>query len=162
MTTTTLARRLQWGRWGAVLVLLLVVGAVLSGCGRAAAATGSPTTGNSTSAATQTNEGGEVIFRVTWQGPEGGPVFKVAMDTHSVDLDGYDLGQLAVLRADDGRELQPSAWEAPKGGHHRTGTLTFPTTGDDGKAVVGPDTPGFELIIRDVAGVPERVLRWTQ
>ena len=140
----------------------MLAGAVLSSCGLAAGNSGSPTVANSPSAVTQTNEGGEVIFRVTWQGPEGGPVFKVAMDTHSVDLDGYDLGQLAVLRADDGRELQPSAWEAPKGGHHRAGTLTFPTTGDDGKAVVGRDTPGFELIIRDVAGVPERVLRWTQ
>jgi hypothetical protein len=73
---------------------------------------------------TQTNEGGQVTIKTTWQGRGAGPVFAVVMDTHAVDLDGYDLKQLAVLRTDDGREVQPIGWDAPKGGHHRSGTLT--------------------------------------
>jgi hypothetical protein len=83
------------------------------------------------------------------------------MDTHAVDLDGYDLGQLAVLRVDDGDAIQPSGWEAPKGGHHRKGTLTFPSATSDGRDVLGAETGTVELIIRDVAGVPERSFRWT-
>lgn len=83
------------------------------------------------------------------------------MDTHAVDLDGYDLGQLAVLRTDGGREVRPSGWDAPKGGHHRSGTLTFPATAADGSPLIGPTTRAIELVIRDVGGVPERRFRWT-
>jgi hypothetical protein len=110
---------------------------------------------------TQTNEGGQVTIKATWQGLSAGPVFDVVMDTHAVDLDGYDLTQLAVLRIDGGREVQPAGWDAPKGGHHREGTLTFPTTAADGSPLIAPGTRTIELVIRDVAGVSERVFRWT-
>jgi hypothetical protein len=30
-----------------------------------------------------------------------------------------------------------------------------------GKLEIGPNTAWIELVIRDVAGVPERVFRWT-
>ncbi len=144
-------------------LLALLLGLVLSGCtaGSLATGTGAPRPG-SQGDLTQISDDGQVVVKATWQGPDAGPVFTIALDTHSVDLDGYDLAQLSVLRVEDGREVQPSAWDAPKGGHHRKGTLTFPTAGADGNDIVGPGTPGFELIIRDVAGVPERVLRWTQ
>ncbi len=64
---------------------------------------------------TQTSEGGQVTIKVTWQGLEAGPVFTVAMDTHSVNLDGYDLGQLAVLRTASGQEIKPLSWGGPAG-----------------------------------------------
>jgi hypothetical protein len=82
------------------------------------------------------------------------------MDTHSVPLDGYDLRQLAVLRTDQGIELTPNGWDAPVGGHHRKGTLTFPATASDGQPVLTTTTREVELVIRDVAGVPERSFRW--
>lgn len=110
--------------------------------------------------ATQTNEGGQVTIKATWNGVSAGPIFNVVMDTHSVDLDGYDLTQLAVLRV-DGREVQPVGWDAPKGGHHREGTLTFPTIDVDENLLIAPSTRTVELVIRDVAGMPERVFRWT-
>ena len=97
---------------------------------------------------------------VTWGGKETGPVFRVVMDTHAVDLDGYDLRQLAVLRVADGQEVRPSGWDAPKGGHHREGALTFPATFADGSPTLGPSTGTVELVIRDVAGVPARTYRW--
>jgi len=78
--------------------------------------------------------------------------FRVAMNTHSVNLD-YDLTQLAVLRTERGDEVAPSRWDGPRGGHHVRGTLSFPA----------PDLRGVrwvEVLIRDVAGVPERVFRW--
>ncbi len=102
-----------------------------------------------------------MTIEVTWQGPHAGLNFEVAMNTHSVNLDGYDLAELAVLRTDRGQEVRPSRWDAPAGGHHRRGTLTFPDRTPDGRPVIGPDTAWVELIIRDVAGVPQRVFRWT-
>ena len=83
------------------------------------------------------------------------------MDTHAVDLDGYDLRLLVALRTDQGREVRPSGWDAPKGGHHRQGTLTFPTTTTDGSPLLEPDTHTIELVIRDVGGVSERIFQWT-
>jgi hypothetical protein len=153
-------RRLSWA-----IPLLVVV--VLAGA--AIWFWSAPTTPRATTApaktlsagATQTNEGGEVIIAATLQSSGAAPIFDVAMNTHAVDLDGYDLKQLAVLRIDDGREVQPASWEAPKGGHHRSGTLTFPAAGADGMALIAPGTHTIELMIRDVAGVPERSFRWT-
>lgn len=112
-------------------------------------------------AMTQTNEGGQVTIKATWQGRSAGPIFDVVMDTHAVDLDGYDLTQLATLRIDGAREIQSTSWDAPKGGHHRAGTLTFPAKAPDGSAQIAPDTRTIELVIRDIAGVPARVFRWT-
>jgi hypothetical protein len=143
---------------GGLLVLLLIgYGAWTT---RAPAQAPISTAQNSAaSELTQTSTGGQVTLKAAWGGASAGPTFDVAMDTHAVDLDGYDLAQLAVLRV-DGREARPTSWDAPKGGHHRQGTLRFPATGADGAPLVGPDSRAVELIIRDVAGVPERVLRW--
>ncbi|MBN9392843.1 MAG: hypothetical protein J0I20_32730 [Chloroflexi bacterium] len=116
--------------------------------------------GNST--LTQTSEGGQVTLKVTWQGLEAGPVFTVAMDTHSVNLDGYDLRQLAVLKTASGQEIKPVSWEAPAGGHHRQGTLRFPAalaTAD--QPVFGAPTGSFQLVIKGVGDLPERVLAWS-
>lgn len=110
--------------------------------------------------ATQTNEGGQVTVKVTWQGREAGGAFRVVLDTHSVNLDGIDLKQTAVLRIDGAREARPLAWDAPKGGHHREGTLLFPDLADDGSPLLGADARTLDLVIRDVAGVKERVFRW--
>lgn len=122
--------------------------------------------------ATQVVEGGQVTVAVTWPGTFGSgasaggtagvqPVFTVAMDTHSVNLDVIDLTRLAVLRTDEGREARPTEWNAPKGGHHRQGPLVFPAATGDAVPLLGADTHGLELTIRDVAGVPERRFRWT-
>ena len=112
--------------------------------------------------ATQASEGGQVTIKATLQNTSPRPVFKIVMDTHAVDLDGYDLSTLAVLRTAQGQTIQPTGWEAPTGGHHREGMLTFPATTADGSTIMGPDTRTVELIIRNVAGVPERTLTWTR
>lgn len=147
------------------VVALLVLGLVASGCGRSApAAVAPPPSGGAPSTAfdaPQVHEGGQVTVAVRWAGPDAGLVFQVAMDTHSVNLDGYDLKALAVLRTDAGVELRPSGWDAPPGGHHRSGTLTFPAQTPDGKPVLAPGVGGLTLILRDIAGVPERTFQWT-
>lgn len=110
--------------------------------------------------ATRSDTAGQVTITVTWQELGIGLIFRVVMDSHTVDLDAYDLQQLAVLRTDQGREVTPIAWDAPAGGHHREGTLTFPTATTAGELVIDADTRVVELIIRDVAGVPVRTFQW--
>ena len=146
-------------------VLTVALALILAGCGGAnSASDGGETTARSdgaeASAATQRSESGEVTVEVVWKGRSAGPIFDVTMDTHSVDLDGYDLEKLAVLRNDRGKEVRPSGWDAPKGGHHREGTLRFPEKAPGGDPIIGPDTREIELIIRDVAGVAERKFEW--
>lgn len=147
-----------------VIPIVIVTVAVLIGAGirLLSTATGvQPPPAPAASAADQTriSEGGQVTFKASWAGPAAGLVFTIVMDTHAVDLDGYDLAQLATLRVDGGPELTPVSWEAPAGGHHREGVLTF-SDEQGGKPVIGAQTRTIELIIRDVAGVPERVLAW--
>ncbi len=71
---------------------------------------------------------------------------------------------MALLRTSQGQEVRPIKWEAPKGGHHREGSLSFPVSGPDGQPLIlaGPDTRSFELVLQGVGGVPERVLTWNQ
>ncbi len=111
----------------------------------------------------QKSEGGSVTIVVTWpaQQPSGDSLrLAVAMDTHSIELDRYDLTELATLRDNSGRQVAPTAWDGPAGGgHHRSGALVFPSTAN-GKSLVDSDTKYIELVIRDMANVKERVLRW--
>ena len=110
--------------------------------------------------ATLVDEGGEVTVTTTWEAPYRSLAFTVALDTHSVDLDGYDLRDLASIRTASGTELEALDWDAPKGGHHRQGTLIFPTQNPDGSDVLGPVDRTLTLVIRDVAGLPERTFTW--
>lgn len=105
----------------------------------------------------QSNSEGAVTIAIKWMGiKDGSLLFDVSMDTHSVDLDQYDLGKLAVLRDDEGNEYRPISWRSPPGGHHRSGALAFslPASLSQGKVNY------LELVIKDVAGIKERVLRW--
>ena len=107
----------------------------------------------------RTSDAGSVTVDLTWDGSKAGPVFKVVLDTHSVDLDGFDLAKLAVLRTDGGIEVAPIAWDAAKGGHHREGKLSFPAT-VDGRPLLDEAVRGITVIVRDVAS-PERSFQWT-
>lgn len=141
-------RRQQWTR----LLLSGLVGVVLAYTPPAAAQGVEET---------QTNRDGPVTVAVTWPGPTAGLVFKVVLDTHSVDLDRYDLAVLALVRGDQESEVPPISWDAPLGGHHREGSLVFPDAQSDGTPVIGPDARSLELVVRDVGGIRERVFKWT-
>ncbi len=104
---------------------------------------------------TQTSDGGQVTAVVDWAGPVGGAVFDVTLDTHSVDLDALDLSD-AILRNDRSETLTSQPWAAPKGGHHREGTLTF--EGDSSPFLAG--AKWVELVLTGVGDLPERTLRW--
>jgi hypothetical protein len=104
--------------------------------------------------ATQAVADGGVTVKVTYLNPKGsdGARFQVALDTHSVNLDSYDLKTVSVLRDDAGNTYSPTAVENKGSGHHRETTVSF--------AKVASGTKRVELVIKDVAGVKERIFRW--
>jgi hypothetical protein len=108
---------------------------------------------------TLVDEQGEVSVAVTplnLSAPADSLEFEVALDTHSVDLT-MDLVTLATLTTDSGRTVEPTLWEAPQGGHHVSGVLSFPTEIDGTSLLDG--TSRLTLTIRDV-DVPERSFAW--
>ncbi len=114
-----------------ILVVLVALPLLVGACaGTTAAPTAAPTaipSGTTDSAArgeVQTSDDGQVTVVATWAGPAAGATFDIKLDTHSVDLDALDLAD-ATLRNDRGETLRALPWAAPKGGHHREGTLAF-------------------------------------
>ncbi|MGE5219778.1 MAG: hypothetical protein ACM3SP_22485 [Chloroflexota bacterium] len=103
---------------------------------------------------TRTNSGGGVTVSVTPldSTAQGDLRFQIAMNTHSVALDGYDLKSLAVLRDGAANIYHPTSVETKGSGHHRQATLTF------GKPKNG--VKHIELVVKGVAGVHERVFQW--
>jgi hypothetical protein len=99
------------------------------------------------------NDAGRVVIDVTPLTLSGDAwEFEVAFNTHSVNL-GFDVTEVGVLRCDQGQEYTPTAWDGSgPSGHHRSGVLKF--------AALDHPTSFVEIVIRDVAGVPERVFRW--
>lgn len=103
----------------------------------------------------QTNSGGGVTAKVVYLNPGTAeePRFQVVLDTHSVNLDAYDLRSITVLRDDSGKTYTATRVENKGSGHHRETTVSFPKITQDARRV--------ELVIKDVGGVKERVFRWT-
>lgn len=97
---------------------------------------------------------GGVTVEATWLGvqDDGRLAFRVALDTHSVDLAKFDLVTNAALRDDSARELAPSDWrDERRDSHHRSGVVRFP-------APPGGTSARLTLVVRNLAGVAERTL----
>lgn len=141
-----------------VVAIPLAVAVLVAACGSTTAAspagvgTASPAAGSGLGE--QRSEAASITIAASWLAT-GAPAIRVVMDTHSVDLDGFDLAMLARARLDGGPWVAPSAWDAPKGGHHREGTLAFAAL--DRASLEAARL--VELEVRDVA-VPSRILRW--
>jgi hypothetical protein len=82
--------------------------------------------------------------------------FSVGLNTHSVDLS-MDLASLATLEADTGLGVWAVLWDAPSGGHHVSGVLSFPTLVDGEQLLEGASH--LTLKIQDV-DAPERNFTW--
>ncbi len=104
--------------------------------------------------APQEKSGGEIDVTIT---PEvlivgQSPRFKLEFNTHSVELD-FDVSKVGELSDESGKINKESIWEgSPSGGHHRSGTLTFPAPLSETKTIT--------LTIRDIAGVSRREFTW--
>ena len=105
-------------------------------------------------ALTRTHAGGGVTAKATYLNPGGteDTRFEISLDTHSVDLDSYDLKSLSSLRDDSGKVYQPTKVENKGSGHHRQLVLVFPKP--------APGNKRLELVVKDVAGVKERSFVW--
>lgn len=107
----------------------------------------------------RTSEGGSVSVDVTFENPqtrEKDPlVFEIAMNTHSVNLDTYDLPKQAILKTSDGRQFKDFTEETKGSGHHRTIYLKIKN-----KGIITSKTKSLELVLKDIAGVPTREFKW--
>ncbi len=130
-----------------IIALLVLISTAISGC-----LSGSEQTPEQTappadlSEQKENSEAGVTITAVYL----GNNAFEIKMDTHSGSLD-YEMDKISYVRDGKGNLIKPNIWDGGIGGHHFSGTLTFPKF-DDSK--------GFELVIQDVAEVKERVLKW--
>ncbi|HBG74703.1 MAG: hypothetical protein A2X25_11770 [Chloroflexi bacterium GWB2_49_20] len=108
---------------------------------------------------TRTDQQGAVVVAVTplnFDQPGETLDFQVSLETHSVDL-GMDLVTLSTLVTDTGLVDQAILWDGENGGHHVSGTLSFPAS-VEGKPVLEGATK-LILTIKDV-DAPERVFIW--
>ena len=106
----------------------------------------------------QKNNEGAIAVTAQWMGEKDESlVFGISMNTHSVNLDQYDLAGLAVLKDDGGNEYQQSSWISESGGHHREGTLVFPIP----DSIRQSQARYIKIIIKGIDGVNERVFEWT-
>jgi hypothetical protein len=108
---------------------------------------------------TRTDQQGAIVVEVkplNLDNPSDQLEFDVVMDTHSVDLS-MDLATLATLTTDTGVTVQAAAWDAPRGGHHVEGKLTFPAV-KDGKSIL-EGASKLTLTIVDV-DAPSRIFDW--
>ncbi len=76
---------------------------------------------------------------------------KIALDTHSVGLDGIKFEDAVALRTPEGTEVAPSVEQTKGGGHHREAVLEFPPLAQ---------TAVIRIIVKGVGGVPERSFSW--
>lgn len=100
------------------------------------------------------NEGGNVTVTVKPEILEIGknPSFNIEFNTHSVELN-FDVVKQAYLLDEKGYRITDAGWKgsSPKG-HHRNGTLVF------SQPLI--NTKFVELILTDIAEIPERKFRW--
>ena len=103
----------------------------------------------------RSNTEGAVTIDVEYLGYKDNLVsFNIAMNTHSVELDQYDLAKLSDLTDDKGNKYTPFSWDSEPGGHHRSGILVFSSPGSQAE----PGT--LILIIRNIAEIQERTFSW--
>ncbi len=133
---------------GIMIVLLILIIAAVSGClSGSEPKTALDKTSGADSSGTKVNSEAGVTITAVYLGSNA---FDVKLDTHSGSLD-YEMAKLSYIRDSKGNIIKPESWDGGIGGHHFGGTLKFPKF---------DDSAGFELVIQDVAGVKERVLKW--
>lgn len=142
---------------GIIIALLILIAAAVSGClsGKEPQTekpvTVVPTSSDKISAidSSETRDNSEAGVTITAV-YLGNNAFDVKLDTHSGSLD-YEMAKISYIRDSKGNIIKPESWDGGIGGHHFEGTLKFSQFND---------RAGFELVIKDVAGVKERVLKW--
>jgi len=136
-------------RWVRLLVAVIAFAGFL-GVGIIATSASGPQAGLTR----QVAGGGVTVAATLLTDRRDATAIRLALNTHSVNLDGYQFDTLALLRDDQGKTYALEAVESASGsGHHREAVLRFARADAAVKAM--------ELIVKDVAGVKERTFRWS-
>ena len=150
------------------IILIAVIGGAVLLVGSGANSNGSASSGMVLIDQNErTNDEGAVTIALSYMDPsqssEYGDViaFHTTINTHSVDLSQYQLDKLSYLVDSSGNKYTPSGWveSESSGGHHRKGVLVFSRSDDSGVGILLNDRH-FEIIVKDVDGIPERTFRW--
>jgi hypothetical protein len=102
---------------------------------------------------------GAVTVEVTppdWAAASDKLEFEIVLNTHSVDLS-MDLGAISTLSTDTGLTTTAAKWDAPRGGHHVSGILSFPA--DEGGKSILAAAHKITLRIPDLGGF-NRTFEW--
>lgn len=110
--------------------------------------------GASSSSSSVSNSSGGVTVKATYSTPQPPNElhFALIVETQTVNLDRYQLKNIALLRDASGKTHQPLKVEANGNEHHRSAEIYFPRPAGGAQEV--------ELVIKELAGVKERVLRF--
>lgn len=110
--------------------------------------------GASSSSSSVSNSSGGVTVKATYSTPQPPNElhFELVMDAQTVNLDRYHLKNITLLRDASGKTHQPVKVEANGNEHHRSAEIYF------SRPVGGAQE--VELVIKELAGVKERVLRF--
>ena len=139
-------RRTRWLR-GFVLGVL----GVLTGIGNAPASAGPSSSGLTQ----QVNGNGVAVFATLLTEQAESTAIQLTLDTYFVNLVRYDVEEVATLRDDTGKSYPVTSVDRIGSGlkpYFRHAVLRFPR--------VAPEATTIELVVKDGAGVPERVFRW--
>ncbi|MHB0870365.1 MAG: hypothetical protein ACYC5J_13070 [Chloroflexota bacterium] len=89
-------------------------------------------------------------------------VFRVVVDSQALaNTSAWDLKGMIFLREEGGREYGTPVWRPVADGVRKVGMAAFPRRNARDNPVPSPRSRHFEMVIRDLAGVRERVLRWS-
>ncbi|MGE5618746.1 MAG: hypothetical protein ACM3US_05760 [Sphingomonadaceae bacterium] len=88
-------------------------------------------------------------------------VFRLEVDSPTLaKMSVWDLKGMIFFREEGGREYGTPVWHPSQDGSRKVGIAAFPRTNARGNPIPDPRARYFELVVRDLAGVKERVLRW--
>lgn len=107
---------------------------------------------------------GEVTIKIAFLNPthqdEDYFNFEVYLNTHSVELDKYDLGEITTLFIGNNMKIMEGIeWEALGGGHHISGMLKVPRE-YEGEKTNYVEEDFIELEIKDLADIASRKFKW--
>lgn len=108
---------------------------------------------------------GDVALGITFLNPQEEDEdylnFEIMLDTHSMDLDEYNLGEISTLFIGDEIKITEGIkWEVDTGsGHHILGYLQVPRK-YKGEAIDYLEANFVELEIKELAGIASRKFKW--
>lgn len=86
--------------------------------------------------------------------------FAIAVDTHMGDISHLDLNGKVFLKDSAGIEIPGMVKQLSIDEHHTSYVAVFPKQDSYGKSLDGPGQQNLVMVVKEVGGVPQRVLQW--